>query len=336
MKLSLFILALATLGSCAKHGPDAPQKPGGDGLPVRFATEVQTRGTSITQDNIQEFGVFCYDLNGTTWNPATSLPNKMDNLKVTRIANTPEWTYGSSIDWEGGDGRRFSFLGYSPHATGTYQDPDNTGGNNLTVTTPVAGIPILKYETLADVPSQIDLLLATPHISITPQEKVHMKFDHALTQVRFRGRAAQQGTRLLSIAIYGVQYKGTVAATSQPIAWTVESDTTGFSAVRNFPPITTNPNFFTDLTAGGNAFMLLPQDLTQNTEAKIVITAIVSGVESVKTHIIKENWEAGNSYTYTVELGGPVGEEITVTGVTITPWTIDPNEEELETNPTPP
>ena len=320
MKQYLLILAFATLGSCAKNVTDESASPDTDRQSVRFTTEVSSRGVSTTRDNIKEFAVFCYDLKGTVWNATTSIPNKMNNLKVTRVGTTTDWTYGESIDWDGGDGRRFTFLGFSPYATGTYVEYDNPLGNNIEVVTPVKGIPTLNFETQSEVTQQVDLLLAAPHISITPQENVYMMFNHALAQIRFRGYSAQQGVAPLSIAINDVQYKGSVPVNGTDIAWTVEADKTNFTIENNFPVVSVDESKPTDLSTGGRAFMLPPQDLTGNTTSKIVIVTRINGADITKEYIIKENWEAGKSYIYTIALGGNPTEEIIVTDVTIKDW----------------
>ena len=334
-------LAILALTSCAKTDTPSAKRPGETMHFMAGVTDKTddwgpqqnaTRGVPADNTTIRQFGAYCFNTGRTQWASAAAaaLPNKMYDVPVTRNGN--EWTYDPPVKWEGGDGAYFTFFGYSPRAAGIYQEPDSPLGNNLELLTSATdpGVPKLRYSTLDYVPSQVDLLFAAPVYNTYPVDKVKMQFFHALAQIRFKAWSEQDFVRVKSISIYGVQYAGTFSLDG---TLTPESDVKSFSLTEINKTLSTDETKMTDLTDGGNAFMLLPQDLTANTTAQIVVTYLVSGEEKTSTpYTIVQNWQKGNSYTYTLKLGGTATEEMIVTGVTVTDWVID-GEEDMTTMP---
>lgn len=285
-----------------------------------------TRGISIDNTTINHFGAYCFQTGRKQWadTMAFALPNKMYNIPVTRSGN--DWTYDPLVKWEGGDGSYFTFFGYSPRATGIYREPDNPLGNNLEISKATdPDVPVLTYSTLDYIPMQIDLLIAAPVYNIYPVESVHMRFAHALSQIRFVAWSAQDFVRVKSIEISNIQYSATLTLTG---VITPLPDVKTFLLDEINKALSVDETNMTDLSDGSNAFLLLPQDLTGNTTATIIVTYVTNGVEGQSApYTIIQNWEKGKSYTYALKLGGNPTEEMTVTGLTITDWVVDSSED---------
>lgn len=332
--LCIFFAAAAMSIGCSKS--EAPDD-AADGT-VRFLAGLNgreddwsgysTRGAPLDNMTISQFGVFCYNTGRTKWATAaaTALPNKMCDVSVIRNGN--DWSYDPPVKWEGGDGAYFTFFGYSPRAAGIFLDPDNLWGNNLELTTKATdfGTPGLQYATLDYVPAQIDLLVSVPIYDTYPVAKVPMKFAHALSQISFMAWSAQDFVRVKRIEISNIQYSATLS---------LEGGLTPLNDVKTFllddidQNLSTDQTKMTNLSSGDNAFLLLPQNLTGNTIAKIVVTYVTSAGEEGKStpYLIKENWGKGKSYTYTLKLGGNPTAEMVVSGVTITDWLVDSSED---------
>lgn len=339
--LSIFLTAAVMSSGCSKSDTSDYTATSGT---VRFLAGINgrednwgglsTRGVPIDNATIHQFSVYCFQTGRKQWvdTMAYALPNKLCDVLVTRDGN--DWNYDPPVLWEGGDGAYFTFFGYSPRATGIYQEPELPLGNNLELVSSATdpGVPVLKYSTLDYIPTQIDLLISAPVYDTHPVDRVQMKFAHALSQIRFMAWSDQDFVRVKRIEISNVQYTATLDLAG---GLTPLPDVKAFTLDEINKTLSTDQSKMTDLSDGGNAFLLLPQDLTGNTTAKIVVTYIVNGVESQSApYTIIQNWERGNSYTYTLKMGGNPTEEMVVTGVNVTDWIID-GEENLETNPTP-
>ena len=229
IKTTTFITAIAALftvlsfQSCSKDALIAevqptPEEP--EELEIRFGlrgtnvTEVVSRGTTITLDDIPNVGLYGYYTANERWTwsadnqPAALKPNYFCNetLQKSGVSGAYSWSYqGVPRFWPPDTSNKVSFFAYSP-----YVETVDGEGNPIDLTGQAVvpypaiasetGFPTLRYTLPANIANHIDVLRAAnidmtkygaDGIAATADDgMVPMIMEHALTQITFSAEYA--------------------------------------------------------------------------------------------------------------------------------------------------
>ena len=193
---------------------------------------------------------------------------------------------------------------------------------------------LLTYTAPTDNSKQIDLMVAKANNQTKTTNKgiVNLSFQHALTQVVFKGmtKSSNLSVEIQSITIHNVNsvitlgLNGTVSAPTAKYA----NYTLGMGGTKTVA--VTDANKAVDLTASDGALLLVPQtlagwtDKTSTTAADAahqsyieIVCKITSKTNSGVTYLLGSasaydktcvslpaTWEAGKRYVYTLQFGG--------------------------------
>ena len=150
-----------------------------------------------------------------------------------------------------------------------------------------------------------------------------LDFKHSLAAVKFVVGDLPTGTKVTSVALKGVKYKGDLAVTTDDkgeaqLAWSNLANDT-----ENFTQATTKEVKENDtdnaITNENQTFFMMPQTLPDNAMVEVVVEdekgakVTLTGTlqDATAAEQAKNKWEAGNTYTYSISLSGIISAEIT-------------------------
>lgn len=293
MKNLFFAAAVAALAcaGCAKEEiPAGPQD-----LTVRFSTEIAgvTRSKPTTDANFKDGDKFV--VNATRKDGPTGTASAwITNRELTKTSAAWNWSEGGTLYFM--KGYVYDFLAYAPASAA------------LDVTTQTA----VSHTVSNVLGEQVDLLYATATKDFTSDvatSTVDLTFDHALAQVTFAAKIAQDyapyTATVTGVTLNKVNSKGTMDLTKKPVVWTPDASPVAplNYAVTYSQALTTT---MTDLNAS-DVLMLMPQDPAgvelvvtfdvtggvQNGTGKTITIALEAGTKV---------WAAGFKYTYNITL----------------------------------
>lgn len=241
-------------------------------------SDVMSRGTSVTADNISDFGVYASFTAGSS-------DIYMNNVEVTEANG---WAPAREYLWPG-DGP-LHFNAYSPYQA------EASSSEGITAL-PTAGAMSLDFVTPADVADQFDLLYSTPReASASP---CTLTFNHALTAIRFVTGAEMTPCTVSEIKISGVSSSATFNIESGE--WTELSGQSEFNVEPGIALTAADGSRYveaaTALTGDDQTFFLLPQTL--GSDAKISLTVEANGNTSTfEASLDGQTWTAGQTVTY--------------------------------------
>ncbi len=245
-------------------------------MPVSFESDLITRGTFITNNNISSMGVMGYHTQQLSWDE--SVYPVADYFINTFIENIDElWTYTPLTLWPSDKTSKISFFAYSPHSSTT------ESGITSVFDTPSPG---LNFVVADKVIKHIDLLVAEPQKDRTKElGVVNFSMKHALCCVSFWGRydGDNYNSKIKNITLKNLKNKGTVSLESR--MWS------NLEGLKNYTISTSDGTLKnielttkeTQLNSENGYMMLLPQTLTDNDILSIEVE------NSVKTEVIDIN-----------------------------------------------
>ena len=241
-------------------------------------SDVISRGTRVTADNISDFGVYASLTAGSS-------DTYMNNVEVTKANG---WAPVREYLWPG-DGP-LHFNAYSPYQA------EASAAEGIT-TLPTAGAMSLDFVTPAEVADQFDLMYSTPRDASASPCK--LTFNHALTAVRFVTGAEMTPCTISEIKISGVNSSATLNLESGE--WTELNGQSEFAVEPGVALTAADGSKYvaagTALTADNQTFFLLPQSL--GSDAKISLTVEANGNTSTfDASLDGQTWIAGQTVTY--------------------------------------
>lgn len=257
-----------------------------DGIhsPVFGNRQVATRGIPVTEDNFyNSFHVLAYwKKNGT--------PVKeqfyMDADVIKRGNNL--WSSDRVYYWPGAE-HTLQFYAWAP-ASGAFETTPTTPENTK-----------LTYTVPSDAADQKDIVVASPKETPGDHNAAQsLTFNHICTAVRFvTGSQMQPGT-IKSVALKGVQYKGTYDLENGK--WTLNDDANDFTQSLD-KEMSGNETDGTEVTAGEGTFMMLPQTLPDKAKVEVVFHSTVTNTDRTLEAIIGGmEWPQGKTVTYKLSI----------------------------------
>ena len=279
-----------------------------NGNPVYLTSEVTegirtdnpaiTRGTQITDaNNMSAFGVTAF----------LGSQKYMDHEKLTKSADA--WKPQKNYFWLGE--KTLDFYAWYP-----YNSAEGTHGIPAGMTLNQEDFSSISYTVPQEVSQQEDLMFALNKNATEPADgkATSLNFKHSLAAVKFVVGNLPAGTRVTSVALKGVKYKGDLAVTAgnngeAQLAWSnLANETRDFTQATD-KEVKENDTDHT-ITKADQTFFMMPQTLPDDAEVEVIVEkeagtkVTLTGALQDATAAVgaKNKWEAGNTYTYTINL----------------------------------
>ena len=266
-----------------------------------------TRGTQITDaDGMSSFGVTAF----------LGSQKYMDHVEIKKSADS--WKPQTDYFWL--NGKPLDFYAWYP-----YNPTEGTSGIPAGMTLTQEDFSSISYTVPTDVSKQEDLMFAVNKNASEPADgnATSLDFKHSLAAVKFVVGDLPTGTKVTSVALKGVKYKGDLAVTAgnngaAQLAWSnLANDTENFTQATN-KEVKEND---TDqaITKADQTFFMMPQTLPDDAMAEVVVEdekgtkVTLTGAlqDATAAEQAKNKWEAGNTYTYSISLSGIISAEVT-------------------------
>ena len=279
-----------------------------NGNPVYLTSEVTegihtdnpaiTRGTQITDvNNMSAFGVTAF----------MGSQKYMDHEKLTKSGDA--WKPQKNYFWLGE--KSLDFYAWYP-----YNSAEGTNGIPAGMTLNQEDFSSISYTVPQEVSQQEDLMFAVNKNATEPADgkATSLDFKHSLAAVKFVAGDLPTGTKVISVALKGVKYKGDLAVTAgnngaAQLAWSnLANETRDFTQAtdKEVKENDTDPA----ITTADQTFFMMPQTLPDDAKVEVIVekepgtTVTLTGALQDATAAVgvKNKWEAGNTYTYTINL----------------------------------
>ena len=254
----------------------------------------ETRATPVSE-LYSEFKVWAYSYAGS-WAETLS-PNLIDGESVTKSNGV--WSTADPHAWPGA-GVNVRFFAYAPVTL-----------DGLTVSA-AAGTPKLEYTVPDAVADQLDLLTATADAAGDSKGAVKLKFDHALTAVKF-----VTGNNILSDGIIKkVTLKGVYGQGSYSVGAT---DWTGWGSVKDFTQVldvATDGTADAVITKAEQTFMMIPQTLPAGATVEVDVEDANGKTRTRSASIAGKSWPMGSAVKYRIS----TKNDVLTFDVEITDW----------------
>lgn len=266
-----------------------------------------TRGTQITKaDGMSSFGVTAF----------LGSQKYMDHVEIKKSADS--WKPQTDYFWL--NGKSLDFYAWYP-----YNSAEGTNGIPAGMTLNKEDFSSISYTVPTDVSKQEDLMFAVNKNASEPADgnATSLDFKHSLAAVKFVVGDLPTGTKVTSVALKGVKYKGDLAVTAgnngaTQLAWSnLANETREFTVVTN-KEVKEND---TDnaITKENQTFFMMPQTLPDDAMVEVVVEdekgakVTLTGAlqDATAAEQAKNKWEAGNTYTYSISLSGIIQAEVT-------------------------
>lgn len=279
-----------------------------------------TRGTQITNaDGMSSFGVTAF----------MGSQKYMDHVEIKKFADS--WKPETDYFWL--NGKLLDFYAWYP-----YNSAEGTNGIPSGMTLNQEDFSSISYIVPTDVSKQEDLMFAVNKNASEPADSkaTSLDFKHSLAAVKFVVGDLPTGTKVTSVALKGVKYKGDLAVTTDDkgevqFTWSNLANETG-----DFTQATTKEVKENDtdnaITKEDQTFFMMPQTLPDDAMAEVVVEdekgtkVTLTGLlqDATAAEDAKNKWEAGNTYTYRVNSSG-IQAEVTffkgINGINGQPYT---------------
>lgn len=280
-----------------------------------------TRGTQITDADgmSSSFGVTAF----------MGSQKYMDYVEIKKSADS--WKPQTDYFWL--NGKSLDFYAWYP-----YNSAEGTNGIPAGMTLNQEDFSSISYTVPADVSKQEDLMFAVNKNATEPADgkATSLDFKHSLAAVKFVVGDLPTGTKVTSVALKGVKYKGNLAVTAgnngaAQLAWSnLANDTENFTQATN-KEVKEND---TDnaITKEDQTFFMMPQTLPDGAIVEVVVedekgtkVTLTGALQDAGAAVgAKNKWEAGNTYIYRVNSSG-IQAEVTffkgINGINGQPYT---------------
>ena len=279
-----------------------------------------TRGTQITNaDGMSSFGVTAF----------MGSQKYMDHVEIKKFDDS--WKPETDYFWL--NGKSLDFYAWYP-----YNSAEGKKGIPAGMTLNQEDFSSILYTVPTDVSKQEDLMFAVNKNALEPADgnATSLDFKHSLAAVKFVVGDLPTGTKVTSVALKGVKYKGDLAVTAgnngaAQLAWSnLANETRDFTQVTD-KKVKENETDHA-ITNENQTFFMMPQTLPDDAKVEVVVEdekgakVTLTGAlqDATAAEQAKNKWEAGNTYTYRVNSSG-IQAEVTffkgINGINGQPYT---------------
>ena len=268
-------------------------------------TAMESRGASLTDDNLASFHLAAYEDDGTEWASGST-----DGQSILKDGESDMWMFNPDRNWPE-DYRALHFHGYAATLDYGFEPVFSIEGTDRKVfkgtfdyTLPQAA------EDGKDAEKQPDLIVAVTPNQNRKVDVVDIDFYHALSAVIFQAGDMPENTRLESITLQGVNSTGTCT-------YSIAEDGLSFDW-RSAEPQSYTQTFGSiledgaDITTTGSeaAFRMIPQTFSDGASIEVKVVVDEGDYQRSYTSAMKlktlikgvTRWEAHRKYTYTLSL----------------------------------
>lgn len=254
-----------------------------------------TRGTQITNaDGMSSFGVTAF----------LGSQKYMDHVEIKKSADS--WEPETDYFWL--NGKPLDFYAWYP-----YNSAEGTNGIPAGMTLNQEDFSSISYTVPTDVSKQEDLMFAVKKNASEPKDgkATSLDFKHSLAAVKFVVGDLPTGVTVKSITLKGVKVTGSLNVNAINQNWVLEGDAKDMQLVSDATAGTDDK-----LPAEGEAFFMMPQTLPDDAKVEVVVEdekgtkVTLTGAlqDATAAEQEKNKWEAGKTYTYTINLSGVTAE----------------------------
>lgn len=253
-----------------------------------------TRGTQITDaDGMSSFGVTAF----------LGSQKYMDHVEIKKSADS--WKPQTDYFWL--NGKPLDFYAWYP-----YNSAEGTNGIPAGMTLNQEDFSSISYTVPTDVSKQEDLMFAVNKNAKEPADgnATSLDFKHSLAAVKFVVGDLPTGTKVTSVALKGVKYKGNLAVTTDnngaaQLAWSnLANETVNFTQATD-KEVKEND---TDnaITKEDQTFFMMPQTLPDDAEVEVNLEDEKGAPIKINAKLLDATgeWKAGNTYTYRINSSG--------------------------------
>ena len=255
-----------------------------------------TRGTQITDADgmSSSFGVTAF----------LGSQKYMDHVEIKKSADS--WKPETDYFWL--NGKPLDFYAWYP-----YNPTEGTSGIPAGMTLKQENFSSISYTVPTDVSKQEDLMFAVNKNASEPADgkATSLDFKHSLAAVKFVVGDLPTGVTVKSITLKGVKVTGSLNVNAINQNWVLEGDAKDMQLVSDATAGTDDK-----LPAEGEAFFMMPQTLPDDAKVEVVVEdekgtkVTLTGAlqDATAAEQEKNKWEAGKTYTYTINLSGVTAE----------------------------
>lgn len=259
-----------------------------------------TRGTQITNaDGMSSFGVTAF----------LGKQKYMDHVEIKKFDDS--WKPETAYFWL--NRKPLDFYAWYP-----YNSAEGTNGIPSGMTLNNEDFSSISYTVPQEVSQQEDLMFAVKTKASEPVDgkATSLDFKHSLAAVKFVVGDLPTGTKVTSVALKGVKYKGDLAVTDNKgetlLAWSKDLA----NVTRDFTQATNKEVKENDtdnaITKEDQTFFMMPQTLPDDAMVEVVVEdekgtkVTLTGAlqDATAAEGAKNKWEAGNTYTYRINSSG--------------------------------
>lgn len=275
-----------------------------NGKPVYLTSEVTegfptdnptfTRGTQITNaDGMSSFGVTAF----------LGSQKYMDHVEIKKFADS--WKPQTDYFWL--NGKSLDFYAWYP-----YNSAEGANGIPAGMKLNQENFSSISYTVPTDVSKQEDLMFAVNKNASEPKDgkATSLDFKHSLAAVKFVVGDLPTGTKVTSVALKGVKYKGNLAVTADDKGEVQFTWSNLANETVNFTQATTKEVKENDtdnaITKEDQTFFMMPQTLPDDAEVEVNLEDEKGAPSKINAKLldVTEEWKAGNTYTYRINSSG--------------------------------
>lgn len=312
---SIPILSLLLLTACSKTVSEVDMEP--EEVVFRVADYATvTKADPVSLDGNTAFGVFAYH-HYPAWSALSDLSVFMGNVSVSHRTSPDAWAPALIYYWP--KTGMLSFAGYAPYmASGvSYSKTDGICFTDY-VQTPTPGSGNQVSLLYSDEAASKDLTYDNGHGHQYGHDGVPMLFHHALSKLNFKIRYSEdglndaqkaffQGTKIKSLKLYNINYKGSFKSTGA--SWTLAQGADALVVSSADPAVllslTTSAVTEAEDVLVASDYFVLPQPIIGDANLEIEYYILPDETNPIRAQLSLRtdqvtSWIIGTDYTYTL------------------------------------
>lgn len=313
------IASVAVLSSCIKDVAVDDFSSSTIEFDVYVTEQTYTKANIITPSNqaqtFADFGVYAVEQTEDV-----DYSNKdlylIDGQKVTYESEFEAWRYNDYANWPTNQ-NAVEFIAYAPFEHEGFASQINDSGEL-----------VIDYHTYpTDIDAQVDLMVADNLVQSESNSDVKLNFNHTLSALAFKFEG-DEDIAINSIGFRGGCTSGVLTSSASGFEWSdrvVDGEALfGVTFEQGKNIISESEDLST--ADSGDYIIMIPYDMVQSFKIEISYTTTTQTTYTASIYPKDDTaWEAGNIYTYTIEVEDDVVDESLNNikfgvGLEITPW----------------
>lgn len=307
-------IAAVSLAACSDTLPGGPGGGDRDAIGFRGAPETRAAVNGFAAGDAFSVWAWCRSAQD-----AQDTPVPVFDAERVYTGDGSAWTYEHTEYWA--DGRTYAFHALFPDrealeaAAGAVSCVPGENGVRLTVS---------GFDARQTGEGAVDLMTARRTVTYDAAEgpsPVSLKFAHELARLAFRVRTQGREVEIVSFKVNGAGYAGDFVRTEETATWTLRERTVADDGIFAVSDLSVGASDVADLLGD---MLVPPQTLEETGAPELTLVYRLAGEPEATSHTVSASlrtssvtqWQAGQSYAYTLDLRTGT----LVLTVTIRPW----------------